>query len=166
MRWSTSCTARAGRPSRVASVRQELHSKTNHKDRGKSPHEASQRDTPSQKLSESTIEMAKSNALWNPFWNPINNPINSPIYGPIQAAKIAAETFARNLAYIQNNPNLAQHLLPDAVIDQQVTRLWEVTPMAMCGGLTLQAAFESGDYSIYIGLTKQLLHKEDTRFLK
>ena len=50
-----------------------------------------------------------------------------------------------------------------AAIDLEVTRLWQEVPMAMCAGLTLKEAFESGDWSCYFGLTKQLLEKEDNR---
>jgi hypothetical protein len=97
----------------------------------------------------SPIEMAKSNV--------INNPIN--------AANISAETLARNTAYVLSHPNLAQHHLTDDAIKLEVTRLWEATPIATLGGLTLKAAFESGQSAIYIGITKQLLEKEDTRWI-
>jgi len=101
-------------------------------------------------------EKKKSNAINNPGWNAINS--------PAAAAAVKAETEARNLEMIRDNPDLVKHLMEEDEIEDIVEELWN-TRFETLDGQTLSENFESGKKAVYIFLTKQLIEKESARFL-
>ena len=80
-----------------------------------------------------------------------------------EKAKIIRNEF--NIKLIQSDPIRAARLLSDDNIDREFHYLFRERTYAQFCGMTLEEAMASGQYAVYVGITKRTLAEEALRWL-
>ena len=108
-------------------------------------------------IANETTRSKRSRWSYNQYWNPIYNPINSA------RAKIVRREL--NIKLIQCDPIRSSRLLNNNTINRTFNDLYRERKYEQFGGMTLEEAMDSGNYAVYVGITKRTLVQEGLRWL-